>query len=464
MSRAVITTSLLTSIANAIRAKTGKSAQLTPAQMATEIANIPTPQPGSHPGIDDDVLFIDYDGTLLYGYTAAQFNALSEMPANPSHTGLVAQGWNWTLADAKAYVAQTGKLVIGQLYTTDDGKTRLYISLDDRTGLTVYLNLRRTAAAAGRELVVDWGDGDTSTDTAASTTITNITLTHTYAVAGDYVVKLIPDADDDVVVGGQDRICLKEIENTYTNTPSYALKRVEVGANVKSISAYAFSYVKRLETVSIPATLSGTCGGQGTFRYSGVKCVVVPPCRTAAHQNTYECCVRMRLIAMPRGAVLNASSFKQDFALHRAHVQSLGGTYTLSECRALHCVTYTELTSLANYALADCSALPDLALPEGVTTIGSSALSGCRALKSLTLPASVTSIAAKAFENCWGLETLQVEATTPPSLAATTAFSGLNSLHEIRVPYSADHSILAAYKTATNWSQYSAYMVEEDPT
>ena len=47
MSRAVITKSLLTAIANAIRAKTGGSTALTPAQMAAEIAAIPAGDDGS---------------------------------------------------------------------------------------------------------------------------------------------------------------------------------------------------------------------------------------------------------------------------------------------------------------------------------------------------------------------------------------------------------------------------------
>lgn len=42
MSKAIITESLLTGIANAIRTKGGTSAQMTPAQMATAIANIPS--------------------------------------------------------------------------------------------------------------------------------------------------------------------------------------------------------------------------------------------------------------------------------------------------------------------------------------------------------------------------------------------------------------------------------------
>ena len=55
-----------------------------------------------------EVNFLDYDGTILYSYTAAEFAALSSMPANPTHDGLTAQGWNWSLANAKAYVASMG--------------------------------------------------------------------------------------------------------------------------------------------------------------------------------------------------------------------------------------------------------------------------------------------------------------------------------------------------------------------
>ena len=60
---------------------------------------------------EKDVNFYDYDGTRLYSYSAADFAALDALPANPSHDGLTAQGWNWTLADAKTYVATYGELV-----------------------------------------------------------------------------------------------------------------------------------------------------------------------------------------------------------------------------------------------------------------------------------------------------------------------------------------------------------------
>jgi hypothetical protein len=43
---------------------------------------------------EKDVNFYDYDGTLLYSYTKEECLELEELPSNPSHNGLVAQGWN----------------------------------------------------------------------------------------------------------------------------------------------------------------------------------------------------------------------------------------------------------------------------------------------------------------------------------------------------------------------------------
>lgn len=51
-----------------------------------------------------DVNFIDYDGTVVNSYSKEDFLALSAMPENPSHDGLVAQGWNWSFEDAQDYV------------------------------------------------------------------------------------------------------------------------------------------------------------------------------------------------------------------------------------------------------------------------------------------------------------------------------------------------------------------------
>lgn len=103
------------------------------------------------PPKSNDVTFYDYDGAVVYSYSAAEFAELESMPANPTHTGLTSQGWNWSFSDAKQYVSDYGKLNIGQMYITDDGKTRAVIQLEEgRLSPTLGLGLNGTAT-------IDWG-------------------------------------------------------------------------------------------------------------------------------------------------------------------------------------------------------------------------------------------------------------------------------------------------------------------
>ena len=91
----------------------------------------------SSSSIDDEVLFIDYDGTILYSYSLSDIQALSELPKLPSHSGLICQGWNWTLDEIKA---RNCPLIVGAIYITDDGATRIRIKIrkDDRSDINIH--------------------------------------------------------------------------------------------------------------------------------------------------------------------------------------------------------------------------------------------------------------------------------------------------------------------------------------
>lgn len=198
------------------------------------------------------VNFRDYDGTIVQSYSAADFAALTAMPANPSHSGLTAQGWNWTLAKAQAYVAKYGMLDIGQMYITDDGKTRVYIHLEQG----------RTSPMLGvcpnGTVDVDWGDGTAhDTLTGTSTTTVQWTPTHNYAVPGDYVIHL-------TVTGGMG-FYGSSSSNQYSGLLRYAsgtdnrngvyqnaIQRIEIGRGVTSIGSSAFQYCSSLASISIP--------------------------------------------------------------------------------------------------------------------------------------------------------------------------------------------------------------------
>ena len=89
-----------------------------------------------------------------------------------------------------------------------------------------------------------------------------------------------------------------------------------------------------------------------------------------------------------------------------------------------------------------------------VTSIGNNAFQYCYSLTNISIPNSVTSIGNNAFHSCSSLLEYKIYRTTPPTLAAITAFTGINSICKIYVP---DASV-TAYKTATNWSTYADYI------
>lgn len=76
-----------------------------------------------------------------------------------------------------------------------------------------------------------------------------------------------------------------------------------------------------------------------------------------------------------------------------------------------------------------------------------------------TIPSTVTSTSSNTFLAC-GYPEFHFLGTTPPTAGASTIFTKSDDL-KIYVPYSVDHSVLNAYKTATNWSTFADYIYEE---
>ena len=82
-------------------------------------------------------------------------------------------------------------------------------------------------------------------------------------------------------------------------------------------------------------------------------------------------------------------------------------------------------------------------------------------MPSITMPSTLTKLYSSAFTNAEAYE-FHFLSTTPPTLndasfPTMTYYSG----RKIYVPYSADHSVLNAYKTATYWSSLASYIFEE---
>ena len=90
----------------------------------------PAPGPVTNPAL----WLMDWEGTVLKEYTAEQVASLTALPTpsnlntNVDRELLSFQGYNWALADIKAWVtAHEGQcLTVGAIYTTTDGKDHTY--------------------------------------------------------------------------------------------------------------------------------------------------------------------------------------------------------------------------------------------------------------------------------------------------------------------------------------------------
>lgn len=253
----------LATVADAIRSKGGTTEPLAfPDGFVSAISAIQAGGGGSTtPSAKlGDVTFIDYDGSVLYSYTIAEAQALTELPPLPEHDSLICQGWNWSLESIKAL---NREVTVGAMYITDDGATRLHIQIATIGRMDVPLYIGQTVANG---VTINWGDGSDA-QTLAGTG--NVNTTHTYAEPGDYTISLMPADGCTLSLGaGSSSYCV--LGSTKNNGKVYCnmLQSVSVGRNVTSIGSSAFSNCYGVRYYDFSAftsvlTLSGTTAFNG---------------------------------------------------------------------------------------------------------------------------------------------------------------------------------------------------------
>ena len=412
------------------------------------------------PANPKDVNFYDYDGSLLYSYTIAEANLLTELPQPPTHDGLTFQEWNYPLDMVQA---TTNKLNIGATYITSDGKTRLYISVpaNSEPGLPpprnqVPLYFQQTVENG---VTIDWGDGSPA-ETLSGTGVVN--TTHTYETAGDFVISLTPADGCELELGtGSSSNCVMGATGNNGRVYSNMLQRVEVGGSVTSIGAYAFPNCHSLSSVVIPDGVTSI----ETYAFSNcysLSSVVIPDSVTSIGAYAFRNCYSLSSVVIPDSVTsIGAYAFQNCYSLSSIvipdGVTSIGDS-AFRNCYSLSSVVIPDsVTSIGAYAFHNCYSLSSVVIPDGVTSIETYAFYNCYSLSSVVIPDGVTSIETYAFSNCYGIKEYHCKPLTPPTLSVTNSFSGITKDCVIYVPVGS----LEAYKTATNWSAYASYMQEE---
>jgi hypothetical protein len=347
--------------------------------LSTAINSIPSGGPTPE-AVEKDVNFYDYDGTRLYSYTQSEFAQLQSLPANPSHEGLTAQGWNWTLSDAQTYVAEYKELEIGQQYKTDDNTIRYYVRYDDDIYKEMSFKILST-----EDTTINWGDNTTSTIEANIET----TSTHTYSSIGDY--KIVISTEGTLTMGTgflpNNRDKSKVIKVELPDTVEYA-----------DVTQLIYDY-DSMETINIPYKSTPIINSNKTYMFAyarSLKYIVVPSGTPNLPNNFLDTADQLKGISLPKS--YDVSTRNQIFS---------------------HCTQLTRIT------------LPEMnGLGQSV-----SSFEYCSKLNRLTIPSEVKTINSNAFANlryCYLFDFTHHESV--PTLRSTNAFGNIYVNYSIVVP------------------------------
>ena len=427
--KVVVRKSKLDELANAINDKAQSPGPKTIAQLTQTVNGIKTGGDITL-GAPGDITFYDYDGTIVTSWTLEELATKTALPDYPSHEGLTCQGWNWSLASLKT---TNRKMNVGAMYITDDGKTRVYIRLEEG----------RTSPMLGvcpnGTVTVDWGDGTTpDTLTGTSTTTVKWTPNHAYTAPGDYVIKLTVNGtmgfygNSSSSNNGGAILRYSSSNDNRNYVYKNSVQKIDIGSGVTSIGQHAFSHCYSLASITIPNGVTSI--GTAAFNYCCyLASITIPNGVTSIGQDAFNSCYSLASITIPDS------------------VTSIG-EYAFNNCYPLASITIpNSVTSLRRYMFSNCSSLASITIPDGVTSIGNSAFNSCYSLASITIPNGVTSIGDSIFSRCYGVTFYDFTACrTVPALTNTNAFTGIPDDCQILVPA----SLVYEWRAATNWATY----------
>lgn len=398
---AIVKSSTLHGIADAIIAKGGSAGSLLPSAMPDAIAAIQTTATATTVEVPEKhVNFYDYDGKRLYSYTWEEARSLNDLPPLPTRDGMVCTGWNWSITDLENMVSylfqddgrnREGIVDIGALYKPASGATELRVGFDDGDEHEFIFTF---TPSSGASVTVRMGD-ESSSGTGDGTLIE--WKRRFTAGAGEWKTISITVTNGTCVFNGVD-------------SPK-DLREIRFGDNMTGLGAGALRDCTRLEYASFSPLTSVDAGGYQLCN-TGLVCVILPDGLSSLPDQFLSLNPRLRVLSMERshqGRVsmcqftdpghisfskhLESAVFaSREFEFSFVTVIDMPETITVGERSFQHCSRLVKirsprivLTESSTATFLGCSRLRELAPLTVMSKIGDMVFAGCRSLESVKL-------------------------------------------------------------------------------
>lgn len=388
-------------------------------EMAGRIYALP-----SLPLEEKDVNFYDYDGTVLYAFSKQEALNLEALPALPIREGLIAQEWNWDLADIKDYVTEYGACDIGANYTTDDGATRLYLHIENENELVLTLNANILTSGT---LTVEHENVVLANSSQGGQNALSFTIPTPTAFPYDTFISV------KISGNGTYRFGANDMSYTVLADKQYLLTKVETGDNLEQLYHYSFYRTANLKSISISSNIKNSLGVYA-FSQSGLK-----------HFNFSK-----RITETSNYAFLNSFNLKSISAAKETNLIGITGLNNTG-------IVKLVVPKKVSYTYG-CIFLKKIILSSSQTAIDPEAFNGTASLVELTLPSSVTSIGNKAFQGS-AIRVLDLTAYTDPTAIPTLGSSVFYNVLAGLIILVKNQEMYDAFISATNWSVYASKFV-----
>lgn len=519
MSIASRLTKLETDITNAYNAVNTKGGTI-PTYKNTEnlqsaINSIPTGITSQMDDVDDGgVVFINYNGDVLYQYNTANMQLATELPALPNNEGFKEETWNWTLAEIKSHLTAypNSTLTVGVNLVPTDEKTHVFYEVrEDTKTLYTCFGLRGTAT-------IEWGDGSSSSTVTGTNINRQYYTPHAYSTAGTYEIKISVSGSMALFGNNMAGIIIIYADNATTNLNnglmyyySSGVKKLWVGKNVANITgAYALAFMNiqeislpnnlacesisilyyncvckglvipkptdkiegmtltfnnAIEYFSLPPTITSINTGSVMSHLSKLKYFTLTGSMTALPTTFLGTICGMRNLTFPN----TITSIPNNFCTNVYSLQSIkipSSVTTIGSniftnnysCKKLDLSNLTSVTAIKASSFTSLAVCEELKFPPNLQTIGNSCFTTTRVLTKIKFPTSLTSIGNYAFQSSQAMQLVDFRGfTSIPSLGGTAVFTASNTKMQIVVP----DSLYSTWITTTNWTVLASKIVKE---